>query len=384
MDHLEYNNLVELFAALPDPRQARGKRYAWSLILTLISAALVSGAQGLRAISQWVDERRDELCQILAPPRQQLPSASTLRRALRLIDVEDLETRAAALVQARPASPGDRGGPPPLIGLALDGKQITGVNAHGTRVHLLSLTCHNDARVIRQQAIDTKSNEIPAAPQLLAGLDLTNTVVTMDALLTQDTIATQIRQQHGHYLMIAKDNQPSLAAAIALLFTDDGPDLPTDYRAQHQTTEKHHGRLETRTLERSAALNDYLDWPAVGQVLRRTTRVVELKTGVVRQEVSYGLTSLPAATTTPAQVEQVWRGHWTIENRVHYVRDVTFGEDAGRSWTGNTPHALAALRNMLLALLRGQGWTNIADALRHYGAYAQRALTLLRQSPRRL
>lgn len=377
MDQSQYSNLVELFAALPDPRHARGKRHTWSLILTLISAAVVSGEQGLRAISQWVDERRDELCAALCPPRQQLPSAATLRRALRALDVVDLETRVAAFIQGLPHTPAKQEEPPPLVGLALDGKQVTGANRHGAAVHLVSLTRHDDARVLRQCTVAEKSNEITAAPRLLAGLDLTNSVVTMDALLTQDALATQIRQQHGHYLMVAKDNQPTLTAAIALVFSEETLVLPADDWACATTIEKHHGRLETRTLERSAALNDYLDWPEVGQVLRRTTRVVDLKTGSVRQEVNYGLTSLPTARTTPALLEQLWRGHWTIENRVHYVRDVTFGEDAGRSWTGNTPHAFAILHNVLLALLRQQGWRNIADALRHYGAYAQRALTLL-------
>jgi hypothetical protein len=112
--------------------------------------------------------------------------------------------------------------------------------------------------------------------------------------------------------------------------------------------------------------------------------VVELKTGVVRQAITYGLTSLPAATTTPALLEQLWRGHWTIENCVHYVRDVTFGEDAGQGWVGHTPHVLALLRNLVLALLRAHGWTNLADACRHYGAYATRALALLRARPTRL
>jgi hypothetical protein len=104
--------------------------------------------------------------------------------------------------------------------------------------------------------------------------------------------------------------------------------------------------------------------------------VVDLKTGVVRQESTDGLPSLPAATTPPAVLEPRWRGHWTIEHRVPYVRDVTFGEEAGRSWTGNTPQAVAILHNVRLAILRRHGWATIADALRHYGADAQPALAL--------
>jgi predicted transposase YbfD/YdcC len=376
MDQQQYTSLMEVFAALPDPRQARGKRHAWGLILTLIGAALVSGERGMRAIGQWVAERREDLCQQLCPPRRRLPSDSTLRRALRVLDVDDLEARAAELIRALPSAP-HPAAPAGPVGLALDGKKVNGANAHGAQVHLLSLARHDDARVVRQRAVAVKSNEIPAALPLLAGLDLTNTVVTMDALLTQQAIARQIRRQGGHYLMVVKDNQPSLVAAIDLLFAGGCPALPADCLARHTTVDKRHGRLETRTLERSAALNAYLDWPDVGQVLRRTCRAVLQKTGAVRQEVTYGLSSLPAASTTPALVERLWRGHWTIENRVHYVRDVTFGEDAGQAWVGNTPHALAALRNLLLAILRAHGWRNIADALRHYGASAHRALALL-------
>jgi predicted transposase YbfD/YdcC len=373
-----------LFAALPDPRKARGKRHRWGLLLTLAGAALVSGERGLRAISQWVSERQEEWCQALCPPRRRLPSASTLRRALRVLDVAELEARAAALLRATPLTPAGPAAPTEPVGLALDGKKVNGATAHGAQAHLLSLTRHDDARVVRQREVAAKSNEIPAAPLLLAGLDLTGVVVTMDALLTQRAIAAQIRRQRGHYLMVVRENQPALHAAIDLLFAAGVPPWPTDYAAAHTTVARGHGRVETRTLERTAALNDYLDWPDAGQVLRRTYHAVSRKTGAVWQEVHYGLTSLPAATSSPALVERLWRGHWTIENRVHYVRDVTFGEDAGQAWVGNTPHALATLRNLLLALLRAHGWTNIADALRRYGAYAHRALTLLGLRPLRL
>lgn len=267
-----------------------------------------------------------------------------------------------------------------MVGLALEGKQGKGVARYGATGHVVSRPRQAAARGIRQGAVTAQSNASTAAPYLLAGLDLTTRVMTMDALLTQAPIARQIRQYHGHDRMIAKDNHPSLAAARALLFAEDGPQVPTDYRAQHQTVEKHHGRLETRTLARSAARNASLDWPDGGQVLRRTTRVVERKTGVVRQKVSDGLTSLPAATTTPAQVEQLWRGHWTLAKRVHDVREVTFGDETGHRWVGKTSHALTGLRNLLLALLRGQGWTNIAAALRHDGTSAGRALLLFQSA----
>jgi hypothetical protein len=104
---------------------------------------------------------------------------------------------------------------------------------------------------------------------------------------------------------------------------------------------------------------------------------VNLRTGRLESEVTDGLTSLPRELAGPVQLEQIWRGHWTIENRVHYVRDETFGEDRCQLWTGSGPQALAAFRNAVLSLLRFHGWSNIAAATRNYASHPQRALRLL-------
>ncbi|MDP9371239.1 MAG: ISAs1 family transposase [Chloroflexota bacterium] len=379
MDEQEYNSLAAALADVPDPRQARGKRHAWSLILVLIGAALVSGQRNVRAIGQWVAERHEELATLLHPPRGRLPSTPTFRRALRAVDIDALERRIAAST-----SPGPAPTSPRWAGQAMDGKAVRGANTHGAQVHLVSLVRHHDGVVLGQVRVADKSNEITASPRLLAGRDLRGTVTTMDALLTQRGLAAQIRRQGGHYLMAVKENQPALYTAIHRLFSEPVIPLASDCAATSTCTEKGHGRLETRTLERSAALNDYLDWPDVGQVLRRTYRAVDLSTGAVHQEVTYGLTSLPPQEASVEEVALLWREHWTIENRVHYPRDVSLGEDAGQVRVGNAPQALAALRNGVLNLLRGQGWASIADALRHFGAYAARALRLLGALPARL
>ena len=374
MDEREYSSLAAALADVPDPRQARGKRHEWSLLLVLIGAALLSGQRNVRAIGQWVTERREELVGLLRPPRGRLPSTPTLRRALRAVDVVALERRVAASAPPAPAPTG-------WAGQAVDGKAVRGANAHGAGVHLVSLVRHADGVVLGQVRVADKSNELTAAPGLLAGRDLTGTVTTMDALLTQRTLAAQIRRQGGHYLMVVKENQPALYSAIHRLFTEPVAPLASDCTAARGHTEKGHGRLETRTLERTAALNDYLDWPEVGQVLRRTYRAVELTTGAVSEEATYGLTSLPPQAASVGQVEALWRGHWSVENRVHYPRDVSWGEDAGQVRAGHAPQALATLRNGVLNLLRAQGWRSIPDALRHYGAYAPRALRLLGALP---
>lgn len=143
------------------------------------------------------------------------------------------------------------------------------------------------------------------------------------------------------------------------------------------TCTKGHGRREWRTLARRSVGHLPWEWPGVQQVLRRACVSELLATGQQREHVSYAITSLTWQQATPADLEQAWRGHWSIENRVHYVRDVTWGEDASQWWVGHTAHALAALRNGLTNRLRHAGWTNIAAALRHFGADCLRSLRFI-------
>jgi predicted transposase YbfD/YdcC len=391
MDAPQYTDFRAALSDVPDPRQRRGRRYPWPVLLTLVAAALASGQQGLRAIGQWVAEHAAEPGPLVGLPPGRTPSAATLRRAVRAVDIAALEERVAGFVRdlppppaPPPAAPDPLAAAAPWRGQALDGKAVRGANRHGAEVHLVSLVQHADGRVLGQVAVADKSNEITAAPRLLARRDLTGTVTTMDALHTQRPLARQIRGQGGHYLMVAKANQSELHAAIEGLFACPPPPEPGDCAETAATCDKGHGRLELRTLERSAALNGYLDWPDVGQVLRRTCQRVDLRSGEITEEAAYGVTSLRPAEASAAQIEALWRGHWTIENRVHRVRDGTFGEDAGQVRRGRAPQALAALRNGVLSLLRSLGWTNIADAVRHYGAYAHRALRLLATPPARL
>ena len=388
MDQPQYSTLMDALKKIPDPRKARGKRYRWSLLLTLVCSALASGQQTAHAIAHWVVLHATELQEYLRPPRDHLPSESTLRRMLRAINVQALEQQLTGFAERLAAetiktgiitSPtGEK-----LQGQAIDGKELRGVRAHGQPLCLVSLTCHGSGIVLAQTAVDQKSNEITAAPRLLAGRDLQGIVITVDALLCQRNLAQQIVHQRGHYLMVVKENQPELYKAIALLF-EQPPWLRQEQAAEYQvcrTANKGHGRRERRTLESSPTLCRYLDWPGVGQVLRRQCQRLILKTGQLSAETTYGITSLPPAQASAAQLEALWRGHWTIENPLHYVRDVTMGEDASQIHTGHAPQALAALRNGIISLLRRKGWTNIADALRYYGASVHHALQLIGAAP---
>jgi len=381
MEPLQSTLLAHL-SQVPDFRRARGQRFAWAYLLALVVAAVAAGQTSVLAMVSWANAHAAELYSTLQPACPRIPSAATWRRLLIHIDLAALEQQVAAHNQALDQTDALAGAiemqdGQVWRGQALDGKDVRGASAHGAHTFLVSLVRHESGYVLAQAAVDRKTNEITVAPHLLAGRDLSGTVTTMDALLTQYALAQQIRQQHGHYLMVIKKNQPTLYWAAELVFRE--PPLParTGEALTSQTHGKDHGRLETRRLASTTALNEYLRWPDVAQVLRRTCRRINLRTGRLETEVTYGLTSLPRYLAGPAQLEQIWRGHWTIENRVHYVRDETFGEDRCQLWSGSAPQALAAIRNAVLSLLRFHGWSNIAAAARNYASHPQRALRLL-------
>jgi predicted transposase YbfD/YdcC len=322
------------------------------------------------------------LIELLQLERQRIPSPATFYRVLRQVNVAELEQQIAAYGQGVNEQEGvadsiELPNGERLYGQAMDGKVVRGANAHGEHVHLLSLVSHGSGMTLGQQQVERKTNEIGAAPQLLADRDLSGIVITTDALHTQRTLAQQILDQGGAYLMVVKKNQGQVWAALDLLFQTPAEPQDKPERLLYTYTQKGHGRIETRTLVTSTELNEYLDWPGVQQVMQRTCRRLIVATGEIQTETTYGLTSLNREQVKPEHLERLWRGHWTIENRDHYVRDETMGEDRGQVHTGNAPQALAALRNGILTALRYRGWHNIAEAMRHIGASVQRALTLV-------
>lgn len=381
----QYSTLLAAVQAVPDPRQARGKRYSWALLLTLILAALASNYQTARAMAHWAHLQADALRAAL-PELTRIPSENTLRRVLRRLDVATLEAQLAQFVATLPSSAtyaGCRITPQGelLQGQALDGKAVRTATAHGTRTHLVSLVTHTTGQTLAQRAVATKQAEVSASQLLLQGRDLHSTVTTMDAGLTHRGLAAQIRQQDGHYLMIVKRNHPQMYAEVATFFTLPGVLADAERYDRCRTVAKGHGRLETRTLECLTGQCSDWRWPDVAQVLRRTCERQVRRTGKRSIAVSYGLTSLTADDARAADLEALWRGHWTIENRKHYVRDVTLGEDRHPMYRGSVPQVLAAIRNSLIDLWRAHGWTLISDAVRACAASVRTALALIGAIP---
>ena len=381
MVQLQYSEMLERFKHVPDPRKRPNRIYPWQLLWGLISAAMASACQTPTAIARWIREHRGELLAVLPPTLVRLPCESTIRRTLASVDVCQLEAALTTLpTHALPVAVEElaAGASFPLVGLAIDGKSVRGVTRDGHPCLLVSLVEHTSATVLAQQQVVRKRDERSAVPLLLTGPNLPGKVITLDALHTLKPTARLILSQGGDYLMVVKKNQRTLYEFLDMLFSL--PAHPADHEVWDQvgpTSEKGHGRLETRTLISGNAHIEDVDWPGVGQVIRRECERIELKSGKLTREVSYGLTSLTPARADAAVLEGLWRGHWTIENRVHYVRDVTLGEDAGHAAAGTTAQALASVRNALLYLFRRAGWHLVPDALAHYGASVRRALSLV-------
>jgi predicted transposase YbfD/YdcC len=201
-------------------------------------------------------------------------------------------------------------------------------------------------------------------------------VVTGDAQYTQRDLCQSIVAGGGDYVVVVKGNQPQLHQDLALLWRQ----LPEGAKLDHaRMLDKHGDRLERRQLWCSSALRDYLDWPGAEQVALIERRVKHK--GVERQEWGYLVTSLPRGRADAGRLLELNRGHWSIENRLHYVRDVTMGEDACRVRSGAAPQALAAIRNLVVGLLRRAGHANIAAAIRSLAWCPDRALNLIGLPP---
>jgi predicted transposase YbfD/YdcC len=258
--------------------------------------------------------------------------------------------------------------------LSFDGKTVRGARtaAHAAP-HLLSVSTHTTQETLVQVRVDDKTNEIPVAQELLAHLALRGRVVTADALHTQTALARLLLDHGAAYLFTVKDNQPRLHAELAAYFAD-----PQATARTAQTIDRRRGRTETRTLAASTRLNAYLRtyfaFPGIAQIIRLIRTVQEQ--GTTRTEIVYLLTSLSPRQATPERLLVLIRGHWSVESR-HWLRDVTFGEDRSRLRSGAAPQIMAAVRNLVLTLIRRTGTTQIAAYRQHLRSRPAIALRFL-------
>lgn len=384
-------HLLDMLAEVPDPRKKKGRRHPLVSMLALTVIGLLSGQRSYTQIAKWARLHPD-LRKTLGFTAKQTPAASTFHYLYQRLDataVEKTLTQWTTQTLARlPISTSD------LKGLAIDGKTLG--NSHredARRTHLLAAVCHELGIVLAESAVGEKTNEIPVSIELLKAFDVAGRVITTDALLTQRKFCQHILDQQADYCLPVKANQKQLYEDIRDLFEPfdetDPPEvnhrrfenLHVENQATLQTytdTQDAKGRITTRTLTASTLLTQHTDWPGLQQVYQYTTHQEQKNSKKVKCHVQYGITSLTPQRASAADLLKLRREHWTIENKLHWVRDAVFREDASSVRTGVLPQVMAAMRNTALSVLRFTEHTKITDALQSFAAEPKRAVNLIK------
>ena len=380
-------SLVEAFAEIPDPRHARGIRHGVLAILLLGACAVLTGARSFAAIAEYAHDTGRAILDLLGVGTV-VPHASTIRRVLQDLDPDAVEAamRRWALAQLadRPAPDGVPGREQRRV-LALDGKTVRGAHIPTStdtdagpgggggyrQPHLVSVLDQGSGVVLGQVEVEAKGSEVAAFTTLLDELDLTDVLVTADAVHTNRNHADYLHERGGHYLLSAKLNQPTLLRRLrALPWKQIG--------VAGRERGRGHGRVETRQVS-VVSLHPCPDaggefFPHAAQAIKLVRRRRALGSRKWTTVTVYAITSLTAQQANPVLLARWLRGHWAVE-ALHWVRDVSFDEDRSQVRTSSGPQIMAALRNLVITALRLAGVTNIAAALRHHARDPHRPLS---------
>ena len=361
-------HLLAYLATIGDPRRPNGRRHPLIAILAMAAAAVLTGARSITAIAEWAADTPQPVRAALgarrdAPDRWVVPAEATIRRTLGRVDPDLLAAAIGAWLADRDR-PGQR-----RRAVAVDGKTLRGARRDGRQVHLLAAMDHTTRAVLAQRQVNGAPGEVPGFQPLLRDLDLTGSVVTADALHTHAGAAEfLVTRKHAHYLFTVKANQPTLLERCARLAWRQVPVLD-------RTGDRAHGRVELRTLK-VVSVGGF-GFPHTAQVIQVTRRIRDLRSRRWRTVTVYAVTSLTHAQASPARLADLIRGHWAIENGLHYLRDVTFAEDAWKVRAGTGPQVMACLRNLVIGALSHAGPINLAAALRHHSRDPRRPLATL-------
>ncbi|MGH3930264.1 MAG: ISAs1 family transposase [Pseudonocardiaceae bacterium] len=372
--------VLECFAELPDPRDPRGTRHSLPTIMGLCLAGVLTGHKSLTDITAWVSAADQELlaaldCRRGADDRCTPPHPDTIERVLGMLGAQGVADHTGDYLR-RKAGLGPVTFPidaPVLLpAIAVDGKAMRGaIGPDGQMPYLLAAATHGGSVVIAERLVGAKTNEVPEFAPLLRdlGAAVSGCVVTMDAAHTVRAHARFLTEDlFAHYIMIVKQNQKGIFDRLNALDWNSVP-------ISHTTIDKGHGRHEKRTIQVMDAPAG-LGFPHCAQaflVERYTTRTVrkrrknsrKYKTVKVKTAIAVlGITSLSSREAAPDHLATYVRGHWAIENKIHWVRDVTFREDASQIKTAARPRIMATLRNLAIGLIRQAGHTKIAATIR--------------------
>jgi predicted transposase YbfD/YdcC len=372
--------LAAALSTVTDPRKPRGVRHGLVTLLSVAVCAVAAGARSFVAIAEWAADLPAETATALginAAP----PSESAVRRLVQRLDPDRFDTAVGTWIQqlSRAVAPAGRRRVLAVDGKTLRGSRTTTDGFSQSARHLLAVIDHDTATVLGQRNVDGKTSEITEFVPLLDSLtglnstgDLADMVITADALHTQRDHVEHLHDRGAHWVLTVKGNQPTLHSQLA--------GLPwRQLEVRHRASGNAHGRREIRTLK-VVTVAAGIAFPHAAQaiqVIRKTRPLRASNKRKWRTETVYAITDLRPHQARPDELATWLRGHWHIENKLHWVRDVTFAEDHSHVRTGSAPQVMAAFRNLVISLHRLAGATNIAAALRHHARNATRPLQLL-------
>jgi predicted transposase YbfD/YdcC len=334
------NNPLKYFAELSDPRVERTREHLLEEILLMAIAAVLSGAGSWNEIEDYGKAKRAWFKGFLKLPGG-IPSHDTFNRVISGLDPAEMERSFSdRVVSIAKLTAGEV--------VAIDGKALCGTREAGkkTLVHMVSAWASANNLVLAQRKVDDKSNEITAIPRLLDALELSGTVVTIDAMGCQRSIAANIVDKKADYILAVKENQGHLLAEIK----DSFQMLAADATAEE--IDCGHGRVEQRrcsVIGDLSLLEKASEWASLQGLVRIESERYHKVTGKTEREIRYYITSLkPDA----GRLNRAIRQHWSIENRLHWALDVSFGEDLDRKRAGNAAQNFSLLNRIALNLLK--------------------------------
>ena len=373
-------SLPAFFAAIPDPRRAQGRRHPLPTVLAIATAAVLCGARGYKAIAQWAEDlgqkaRARFRCRY-RNGRYEVPSRTRIRDVLIRVDPLLLD-RALQGWNAQYAE--DRRGPGHRRQDDVQRHRRGGSSDPYPRRRWPSNPHLPHPKKVAGLPVDgtdevKQTNEIGMAIPLLEGLDIAGKTVTADALLTQRNLARYlVEERDAHYLFTAKDNQPTLLADIRLFFENRGePDFREPLTLEH-------GRLESRAIWTTTRLNDYLNFPFVGQAFAIERLRIEKKTGEASTELVYGLTDHTPQSADPARLLAFNRDHWGVEAH-HYMLDWNWDEDRCTLRTGHGPENITRLRRFATGLIKSKSRDSVAATIDKLARNVRRVFDYLRMT----
>lgn len=343
MEPDEKKAFLEHFADLEDPR-SRQSRYDLTELLLVAVCAVLSGADGWVDVALWGRTKLDWLRRFL-PFENGIASHDTFGRVFALLDAAVFEARFIAWMGS---ACGALGG----LEIAAGGKTVRRSQSSGRKAtRLVSAYAHRPGVTLGQVKTAEKSNEITAIPALLDALLLKGCIVTVDAMGCQKDIAAKVVERGADYVLMVKNNQPTLAGALEACFeAAERSGFEGIAHTRAEWVEKGHGRIETRrcvAVGDLSGLGNRPDWPGVKTlVLLESVREVS---GVASCERRYHISSMEAGAERPGRVA---RGHWGVDNGLNGSLDVAYGEDQSRMREGNAAENFSILRRITLNLIR--------------------------------